>query len=87
MNPLTRAFDGATRGSPGFCQTCAGPTPRGQRIVVLEVQEKLAKCVACGRPVDGGGRSLGALRRDGTVELSTIRLCRIRRNLPPPDIL
>ena len=83
---LGRAFTNAAGEPKPYCSTCRGPTAQGPRCVILDGRKELEECPACGGCVDAEGRSLGALRPDGSVALTTIRLYRVRRQVPPPEL-
>ncbi|MBL8801039.1 MAG: terminase family protein [Planctomycetes bacterium] len=59
---------------PYPCDVCGGPSDEAPGLAVIARGEELARCVECGREVDGNSRTLVRRRRDGSGELLVIEL-------------
>jgi len=70
------------------CETCHGPTPNIRTfVVIIDGEDELGTCPACGRLTDDEGECLVPLRADGTE--GEPRIVRIRPDsgaTEPPEM-
>ena len=74
-NAIERAFENAAGPERDFCQVCCGPLSNRVHapIIMLRAGEELGHCSACGRPVDGEGRSVCTVNSRGVVIVECIQ--------------
>jgi len=75
VNAIERAFENAAGPERDFCQVCRGPLSNRARrpIIVLRKGEELGHCSACGRPVDGEGRSVCTVSDRGVAIVECVQ--------------
>ncbi|MEQ1735728.1 MAG: hypothetical protein ABL886_04930 [Rhodoglobus sp.] len=70
------------------CPTCHGPTPNTRTFVIMiDGEDELGTCPACGRLTDDEGECLVPLRKDGTEgEPRIVRIIPDRGATEPPEL-
>ena len=71
---LEAAFDKASGVMREHCQVCRGPLSSRTRAPILVLHEggEFGACSACGRPVDGEGRSVCTVNDRGVAIVESV---------------